>query len=129
MVSVVDHNAHTLWNIGDAKRAPKTENDWHALEHAATTIAAGGNMILLPGTGPNDAVWVREKEWGQFTQQQTDAAMAALKAIEAKDANGVLAAGDQLVMACENCHAKYKTDIPKHVAKPSEQPEHFGDKH
>lgn len=126
MVSVIDHNSHMLWNVADAKRAPKTEDAWHELEHAAVTIAASGNMILLPGTGPNDAVWVREKEWAEFTQQQTDAALAALKAVDAKDLNGVLAAGDQLVMSCENCHAKYKTDIPKHVAKPSEQPEHFG---
>jgi len=128
MVSVIDHNSHILWNAGDPKRAPKNDQDWHNLEHAAVTIAAAGNMILMPGTGPNDAGWVREKDWIKFTEGQTEAALAAMKAVDAKDLKALLAAGDTLVGSCEACHAKFKTDIPKHVAKPLEQPEHFGKK-
>ena len=48
MVSVVDHNAHYIWNAADPKMGPKNDQDWHVLEHAATTLAVAGNMILIP---------------------------------------------------------------------------------
>ena len=33
--------------------------------------------------------------------------MGALKAIDARDAEGLLAAGAGIQIACENCHARY----------------------
>lgn len=126
MVSVVDHNAHMLWNVGLPSRAPKNDQDWHNLEHAADTLAAAGNMILIGGSGPNDAAWVTDTDWQMFTQQMTDAALEATRSVDQKNVEALLKAGDSLVAACEGCHGKFKTDIPAHIAGPSEQPEHYG---
>ena len=126
MVSVVDHNAHMLWNVGLAGRAPKNDQDWHHLEHAADTLAAAGNMILIGGSGPNDATWVRDPDWQTYTQQFTDAALEATRAVDQKNVEALLSAGNSLVTACEACHAKFKKEIPAHIAGPSEQPEHYG---
>jgi len=126
MVSVVDHNAHMLWNVGLPARAPKNDQDWHNLEHAADTLAAAGNMILIGGSGPNDAAWVTDADWWMFTQQMTDAALEASRAVDQKNVEALLTAGDGLVAACEGCHMKFKTEIPAHVAGPAEQPEHYG---
>jgi hypothetical protein len=126
MVSVVDHNAHMLWNVGLPGRAPKNDEDWHQLEHAADTLAAAGGIISSGGSGPNDTTWVRDPEWQTLTQQMTDAALEITRAVEEKNVEAVLTAGNLLVPACEGCHMKFKTEVPAHIAGPSEQPEHYG---
>lgn len=126
MVSVVDHNSHILWNIADPKKAPKNDADWHALEHASVTLAAAGSMISIGGSGPDDAKWVKDPEWLKLAQNMTDAALKAKLAVDSKNAPGVLSAGDDLVVTCEACHAKFKPSIPAHVATKDQQPEHFG---
>lgn len=125
MVSVVDHNAHILWNVALPDYAPANDADWHELEHAAVTLAAAGNTILLGGSGPDDAKWVDETDWESLTQAETDAALDALLAIDNKDLNALLTAGDSLTDTCEACHMAHKPDLPSIVATPEEQPEHF----
>jgi cytochrome c556 len=126
MVGVVDHNAHILWNVGDPKKAPKKEADWHALEHAATTLAAAGSIVEMGGSGPDDKKWAADPEWTRLNQVMTNAALKAKLAVDGKNLEQVLAAGDDLVMSCEGCHAKFKPAIPAHVATKDQQPEHFG---
>ena len=125
MVSVVDHNAHILWNAADPKMSPKTDQDWHALEHAATTLAASGNMILIPGPPKDDQEWVKDPRWQKHAQDLTNAGMKAILAVDKRDLTALEAAGNDLVDTCESCHKDFKPDLPAHVAKPSEQPEHF----
>ena len=125
MVSVVDHNSHMLWNVALDEYAPATETDWHELEHAAVTLAVAGNTILAGGSGRDDAAWPKKPEWAALTQKQTDAALEALLAINRKDRDALLAAGDKLTEACDSCHYQYKDEIPSIVATPKQQPEHF----
>jgi cytochrome c553 len=125
MVSVVDHNSHILWNVAEEKNAPKNDADWHVLEHAAVTLAAAGNMILIGGTGKDDAAWVKDPEWRKHAQEMETAALKAVNAVDHQDKNALLAAGDDLVATCESCHKKFKPALPAHVAKPAEQPEHY----
>jgi hypothetical protein len=125
MVSVVDHNAHMIWNVADPKLAPKTDQDWHYLEHAATTLAASGNMILIPGAPKDDQEWVKDPQWRKYAQDLSNAGVKALMAVDHRDLKALEAAGDDLVVTCEDCHKKFKPALPAHVAKPSEQPEHF----
>ena len=125
MVDVVDHNAHIIWNAADPKRAPKTDRDWHNLEYAATTIAVAGNMILIPGPPKDDQLWTSDPAWRQFAQDETNAALKAVVAVDHHDQKALEAAGDDIVATCEACHKKFKPALPGHVAKPSEQPEHY----
>jgi hypothetical protein len=123
MVSVVDHNSHMIWNVAD--KAPKTDQDWHYLEHAATTLAASGNMILIPGPPADDKKWVSDPESRKYAQDMTNAGLKAVQAVDKRDLTALNAAGDDLVLTCEACHQKFKPALPAHVAKPSEQPEHY----
>lgn len=133
MVSIVDHNAHMIWNAaGDrsekakkSKMAPKTDQDWHYLEHAATALAASGNMILIPGPPADDQKWVKDPEWRKLAQDVANAGAKAVAAVEHRNLEELGAAGDDLLVTCETCHKKFKPELPAHVAKPSEQPEHF----
>ena len=45
--------------------------------------------------------------YNKFAQGLTEAALAALKAMDAKNPTGVSDAGEALDTACENCHLKY----------------------
>lgn len=113
MVSVIDHNSHFLWDVADETKAPKTDRDWHELEHAAVTLVASGNMLMMGGTESGDNELSKQPEWIKLTQDQTDAANDALQAIRSKNLSGLLAAGDKIVAACEACHMKYKPEVPK----------------
>ena len=42
--------------------------------------------------------------WMKMSRALVDAAAVALKAAEAKNADGVVKAGDQIVSVCEACH-------------------------
>jgi hypothetical protein len=125
MVGVVDHNAHLLWNAATDEYAPQNDADWHELEHAAITLAATGNVILLGGSGPDDLAWAEKPDWAALTQRETDAALAIMLAVQNKDRDALSKGGDSLVEACESCHAQHKPDLPSIVATPEEQPEHF----
>lgn len=125
MVSVIDHNSHILWDAVLDEFRPKTDADWHELEHAATTVAASGNIILIPCCGPNDAAWVKDPDWQKYTQQQTDAALRLLEAVKAHNMDELEMAGNALVEPCESCHRQFKPDLPGIVATPAEQPQHF----
>jgi hypothetical protein len=125
MVSVVDHNAHIVWNSADPREAPKNDQDWHTLEHAATTLAVAGNMILIPGPPKDDQDWVKKPEWRKYAQDLTNAGLKAMNAVDQRDVKALEAAGNDLVATCESCHKDFKPALPAHIAKPSEQPEHY----
>jgi hypothetical protein len=126
MVGVVDHNSHILWNAGGSDAyAPASDADWHELEHAAITLAAVGNTILIGGSGPDDLAWTQKPDWAKLTQGETDAALALLLAVQHKNRDELFKAGSELTEKCEACHKEYKPALPAIIATPEEQPEHF----
>lgn len=125
MVAVVDHNAHILWNTSLDEFKPRTEHDWHELEHAAITLTASGNMIMIPGPSQMDRDWVANPAWESFAQAQTDAAMRMLTAVREHNTDALEDAGGDLVDTCTGCHQQFKPEIPGIVATPEEQPEHY----
>ena len=43
-----------------------------------------------------------------MSQELVNAGVVALEAAEARDVEGLLGAGDQLVVVCETCHEPYR---------------------
>ncbi len=112
MVRIVDHAAHDLWEIEQTGKQPKTEDDWEDVEHHATQVLASGATIRLEGTGVHDREWVTDEKWQAAAKAMTDAGVAALKAAEARDFDGVVAANGQLAESCESCHTQFKPSLP-----------------
>jgi cytochrome c556 len=112
MVGLVDHAAHHIWDLGREGAAPATEDDWTEVEHHAIQLAAGASWIATGGAGEPDAGWVRQLPWREYATKVNEGAMAALAAARARNLEGVLAAGDQIIEACEGCHAEFKPDLP-----------------
>ena len=134
MDSVVDPNADFLWDSveivvtanGTEEKAPKTDDDWRDVRRHAIALIEATNLLLVPGRhiaqrgekaddpkvelGPEqiEALVTQDRaSWTMFSHGLHDAAMESLKAINAKDAKGLLNSGDGLDRACESCHLKY----------------------
>ena len=134
MDSIVDTNADVVWlsvstvstEKGLIETAPKTDEDWDKVRHGAITLAEAANLLMIPGRHvarpgeksetpgvelePEEMEAIINKDRAAWNKRATalhDAAMVALKAIEAKDADQVFQVGSQIEEACENCHSKY----------------------
>ena len=134
MQSMVAPNADTLWNAvstsvtdkGIETKAPSNDEEWAAMRHAAVTVSEAMNVVLMPGrktARPGDqakdpkveltpeqidALIARDHaDFGKFARELQKAMDEAIKAIDAKNAEGLSNAGANIDAACENCHKKY----------------------
>jgi len=134
MRSMIDPSADAMWDavvttITDAgieEVRPETEEDWLPLEHGAIMLVEAGNLLLidgrriasegsvseLPGIDlePDDiAVRVADNRetWARLARELHDAGVVMLNAIRARDVDALLAGGDRLNVACENCHSRF----------------------
>ena len=134
MDSLVDPSADALWESvatvvtasGTDERAPKTDEDWANVRRHAIRLIEATNLLLMDGRhvanpadkseNPNIELEPAQIEtliaqdpaaWIKFTHGLHDAAVPALKAIDAKNAADLLNAGEGIDVACENCHLKY----------------------
>ena len=112
MVGLVDHAAHAIWDLAEAGMAPESDPEWEEVTHYAIQLIASGSYLTLGGTGDLDANWVLQAGWKAFAQDLSDAGTMALDAAIRRDINGVLSAGDSLIVTCEGCHAEYKPAVP-----------------
>jgi len=119
MVNIVDPHSHEIWDAAaDPARAPKTDEDWRNIRHAAITLAAGGNLTMMSGNGPKDQVWRSQKDWNKLSQAISDAGLAAAMAVQNRNVAALSKSGDQLLQACLDCHKQYKLEIPRITADP-----------
>jgi len=119
MVNIVDPHSHEIWDAtANPAKAPKTDEEWRNVRHAAVTLAAGGSLTSMSGNGPKDQVWRSQKDWGRLSQAVSDAGLAATEAVQNRSVAALSKAGDQLLQACLNCHKEYKLVIPEISADP-----------
>jgi cytochrome c556 len=134
MDSVVDPNSDYLWDSvstetsakGTVDKAPKTDQDWAeerrhaiALLEATNLLQMPGRMVASPGAktehpgieetpeAMQEAIDHDRASWIKYALGLYDATAIMMKSIDAKDAAGVLDAGDGLDKACEQCHQHY----------------------
>lgn len=108
MEKTITPATNTLWN---AYEPPTEEAQWVALEEAAVTLLAAANVTALGGTGPMDNEWAKQPAWRAFNQVMINAGNDALKAIRARDHDGLLAASDVLYPPCEGCHLQFNPGL------------------
>jgi len=104
MVGVVGHAANELWSVEQDGRAPKTDEDWQKLEHHAIQLAASGTLTALGGTGRADAAWARRPDWAKYSQQMSEAGLAALDAARRKNLDALITVNGHIGDVCQSCH-------------------------
>ena len=86
---------------GEVDLQPTTEEGWLGVVHAATVVAEGGNLLMMPGLAMDAA------DWNEYAQGLTRAALQAKQAAQAQDADALFDAGGAIYSVCRACHNKY----------------------
>ena len=134
MDSLVDPGSDVLWDSvetivsakGTEEKAPHTDEEWKNVRNHAIMLLEATNLLLVPGRhvakpgekaddpkvelAPEQIETLITQDrgaWIKFAHGLHDATMESLKAIDKKDAEGLLNTGDGIDKACENCHLKY----------------------
>ena len=134
MLSIVDPSADVVWDSvqtvvtakGIVDKAPRTDEEWTEVRRGAIRLAEATNLLIMPGRhvarpgekseAPGVELEPAQMEelinkdpegWKRRAKALHDASLAALKAIDAKDAPALNAVGERIEGACENCHLSY----------------------
>src|SRR5678815_5205302 len=105
---------------GVEEKQPHTDEEWKEVRRKAIALMEATNLLQMPGRkvakpgekaddpkvelGPEQIQALIDKDRGafnKFAQALHDATMESFKAIDAKDAEGVLNTGDKIDTACE----------------------------
>jgi hypothetical protein len=92
----------TVTENGVDEKAPRTDEDWAMVGNAAAALAEAGNLLMVDGRA------VDRGEWMKMSQAMIDASKLVLKAVDAQDTEGILAAGEPLNESCDSCHQRYQ---------------------
>jgi hypothetical protein len=131
MNSVIDPSIDVVWNsvatiIDDGRmtdRAPSSDEDWAEVRRHALIVSEAANLLLMhnrpvapPGAAsqapgielaPEEIRALIDKNrdgWNLYVQQLQDSLKPALAAIDAKNPQALVDAGEQIDTTCENCH-------------------------
>jgi len=134
MDSIVDPESDVLWNAvatvisadGIEERAPQTEEEWAEIRKSAVQLVEATNLLRIPGRkvakpgekSQNPRIELEPaaiekliaddpETWTKLINGLHDAALPALKAIDARNVQGLFDAGDHMEKACESCHQHY----------------------
>jgi cytochrome c553 len=102
----------TVWDVG--REAPADEEAWGSLTNAAVQLAEAGNLLLLGERRRDDEVWL------STAAALREGGARALAAVEARDVDALLDAGNTLIDSCEICHESHL--VPPEPAEPTEPP-------
>ena len=112
MVGQVDHAAHQILRLSLSDDQRLTIGAWQELEHYTIQLISSTSAITMGGSGVNDAMWVAQSGWREFTGQMNDASSRALQATRNQDLPSLMDAADALRSSCDGCHRQYKPEIP-----------------
>ena len=134
MRHMVDPAADAIWESvvtevsveGVVEHVPETDAAWETLRGHALTLLEATNLLLMPGrrvASPGsrselpgvdlepeqiEALLAEDRAaWNVFVGGLHESGRTVLDAVERRDVEALLAAGDGLDLACENCHLRY----------------------
>lgn len=92
---------------GTQEIAPKNDEEWAEVRASAVTLAEAGNLLLI-GDRPKD-----RGTWYTNARALTDAALLAVRAVDAKNPEQLFEAGGQVYDVCQRCHEHYWHDATR----------------
>jgi hypothetical protein len=123
---IIDPAADAVWDAvvievgaqGTTETVPTTDEDWAALRRHAMTLLEGrrvavpGSRSEMPGVDLEpeeiEALLAADRPaWNQFVGALHASGLVVLDAVDRRDVDALLVAGDQLDLTCENCHLRY----------------------
>ena len=109
MIGITNPSAYVIYEAVGTKStakgveeiAPQSDEDWAKVGSAAAAVIESGNLMLMGNRAIDKGDWVK------MTNDMIEQGKKAMKAAEAKDKDGIVAAGGDLNTTCDNCHARY----------------------
>ena len=106
---VLDPAADTIWGSagfvitvdGETDLAPRSDEDWARVKHAAWVIAESGNLLMMPGLDRDEA------DWREFSRALTDMGEQAIRIADEQDVEALFEIGGHLYNVCVACHQVY----------------------
>jgi hypothetical protein len=92
----------TVSSKGTEEKVPHTDEEWEAVGNSAAALIESGNLMLVGSRAVDKGDWVK------MSQALIDAGTLALRATAAKNAEQVMAVGEDVNASCDNCHRKYQ---------------------
>jgi len=89
---------------GIHEKQPSTDTEWAVVGASAAALVESANLLMVGDRA------VDRGEWAKMSKALADAGMLVLKATQAKDAQGILAAGETLNASCDSCHRQYQRE-------------------
>ena len=74
---------------------------WHEARQGAVVLAESGDLLMTSGLAKDSTTWL------DMSRSLVAQAQAALKAIDAKDDDALVQAGNDLYVTCKACHDRY----------------------
>jgi cytochrome c556 len=134
MEAIVMPAAQQIWDAvavdvtekGTIEKKPQTDEDWEKLRWQAITLIEATNLLIVPGrtaahpgaTSENPGAELEPEQIQKLLETQRpafiahahvlhEAAMDALRAIDARSIDGISEAGGTIDEACESCHLQF----------------------
>lgn len=152
MTSLVDPSADFLWAsvstlvtaAGTEERQPRTDAEWHEVRRHAIILTEAGNLLALAGRkvappgkkledegiqGVLPAAEVQalmdsnHAAFAGFAQALRDVGADMVKAIDARNPQGMIDAGEAIDEVCESCHMTFWYPNQKIPPFPDQAPE------
>lgn len=80
---------------------PKNDAEWKRLRNNALILAESGNLLMMGSPAEDKDIWMK------YSRALVDAGTVALKAVEAKNVDDLIQAGDPILAACQGCHDRF----------------------
>ena len=93
----------TIMTVGaTVEKSPKTDDEWFAVESAATVLMEAGNLLMLDGRAMDRG------KWFDYSTQLRTSADTVRQAAKKHDAEALFTRGGDLFEACQACHFTYR---------------------
>jgi hypothetical protein len=100
--TVFDSVATIVSAAGVEEKQPRTDEEWAVVGAGAAALIEASNLLVMGDRA------VDREDWVKMSKAMADAGMMALKAADAKNPEGILAAGETINKTCDDCHQKYQ---------------------
>ncbi len=110
MRASVEVPADGVWGVTSKDKL--SDQEWLLAEQDSTNLIVAASLIASAGNGPKDKGWQANANYQAWAKDVQDDAVKLLAAAKARDLKTLGETGDHLAGVCQDCHDKYRPEIP-----------------